>query len=51
MLILLAMMVLLAATLITMPTWPYSKKWGYYPTSACGASVFALVTLVLIGRV
>ena len=48
--ILLAMMVLLVATLLTLPTWPYSAKWGYVPTSACGATVVTLVALVLTGR-
>ena len=37
--ILIAMAVLLVASLAMLPTWPYSTNWGYYPTGVCGAVV------------
>ena len=50
--VILALMVgLLFLTLLTLPTWPYSAKWGYLPTSACGAGVVAILALVLVGRI
>ena len=50
--VILALMVgMLFLTLLTLPTWPYSEKWGYLPTSACGAGVVAILALVLVGRI
>ena len=44
------MLMLLVAAIATLPTWPYSIRWGYAPTSACGAVVAGMVALVLAGR-
>jgi hypothetical protein len=38
--------VLLAALVVSLPTWPHSKNWGYYPIS--GVSVVILIILVLL---
>ena len=51
MLILALLVGMLFLTLLTLPTWPYSEKWGYLPTSACGAGVVAILALVLVGRI
>ena len=32
------------------PTWPYSRGWGYYPSSGLGLVVVVLLILVLLGR-
>ena len=48
--ILILMAVLLVASLATLPTWPYSSNWGYYPTGVCGIVVTAIAALVVIGR-
>ena len=48
--VLFAMMALLIVSLAALPAWPYSLKWGYYPTSVCGLVVFVMAALVLIGR-
>ena len=48
--ILISMVALLLAALATLPAWPYSRTWGYYPTSACGVAVVGMVSLVVIGR-
>jgi len=48
--ILIVMAALLVASLATLPTWPYSTNWGYYPTGVCGLLVTAIATLVVVGR-
>ena len=34
-----------------LPTWPYSERWGYYPSSTLSLVVFVLVVLVLTDRI
>lgn len=34
-----------------LPTWPHSRKWGYYPSSGLGLVVVILIVLVLMGRI
>jgi hypothetical protein len=48
MLLLLILVVLLLGAL---PSWPYSRGWGYYPSGALGAVVVVLVVLLLLGRI
>jgi Protein of unknown function (DUF3309). len=48
MLMLLIIFILLIAVL---PTWPYSRGWGYYPTGGLGTVLLVLLILVLLGRV
>lgn len=35
----------------TLPTWPHSKNWGYYPSGGLGLIFVILLILVLLGRV
>lgn len=30
------------------PTWPYSRGWGYYPSSGIGLIVIILIILLLL---
>jgi hypothetical protein len=48
MLLLLIILILLIGVL---PTWPYSRGWGYYPSSGLGTVLLVLLILVLLGRV
>ncbi len=32
------------------PGWPYSRNWGYGPTSVAGLVVLLLLVLLLAGR-
>jgi len=48
--VLFTMMALLVVSLAALPAWPYSQKWGYYPTSVCGVAVFIVAALVFFGR-
>jgi hypothetical protein len=34
----------------SLPTWPYSSGWGYYPSSGAGLVLLILVILLLTGR-
>jgi len=49
MLTLLLIVVLLMA-LGALPTWPYSRSWGYYPSGGLGLVVVIVLILVLMGR-
>ena len=33
-----------------LPTWPHSKRWGYYPSGGMGLVVLILLILLLLGR-
>lgn len=43
--------ILLLIALGAMPTWPYSRGWGYYPSGGLGLIVLILVILLLLGRI
>lgn len=43
--------VLLLILLGALPTWPYSSRWGYYPSGGLGLVLVILLILVLMGRV
>jgi Protein of unknown function (DUF3309) len=44
------MLALLVLALVTLPAWPYSKTWTFYPAGACSLIVIVLVLLVLVGQ-
>lgn len=35
----------------SLPTWPYSASWGYYPSGGLGLVLLILLILALLGRV
>jgi Protein of unknown function (DUF3309) len=41
------LVVLILLLLGALPTWPYSRSWGYYPSSGLGLVVLILVILIL----
>lgn len=47
-LLLILLVILLAASV---PAWPYSREWGYYPSGGLGLVVLILVILLLMGRI
>jgi Protein of unknown function (DUF3309) len=47
--ILLVVLVLIA--LGALPSWPYSRSWGYYPSGGLGLIVLVLLVLFLMGRI
>jgi len=46
--ILLVLLILLL--LGALPTWPYSRSWGYYPSGGVGLIVVVVLVLLLAGR-
>jgi hypothetical protein len=49
---LLIVLVLLVLLLLgSLPSWPYSRGWGYYPSSTVGTVLLIVLVLVLLGRV
>jgi hypothetical protein len=42
--------ILVLALVGAIPAWPYSRGWGYYPSSGLGLVVVVLLILVLLGR-
>lgn len=44
------LIVLVLALIGSLPMWPYSTGWGFYPTSGLGAILLILVVLALMDR-
>ena len=43
--------VLLLMMIFSVPAWPYSAGWGYYPSGGLGLVLVILVILLLMGRI
>jgi len=43
--------VLILIVIGALPTWPYSRGWGYGPTGGLSLVLIILLILVLMGRV
>lgn len=39
---------LILAMLLSAPTWPYSRGWGYYPTGGLGLVLALLLLFVFL---
>jgi Protein of unknown function (DUF3309) len=44
------LVVLILLLLGALPTWPYSRSWGYYPSGGLGLIVVIVIVLLLAGR-
>jgi hypothetical protein len=44
------LLILVLALVGALPTWPYSREWGYYPSGLVGILLVVIVLLVLTGR-
>jgi hypothetical protein len=44
------LVVLILLLLGALPTWPYSRGWGYYPSGGLGLIVVIVIILLLTGR-
>jgi len=42
--------ILLLMLIGSLPTWPYSQGWGYYPTGGLGTILLVVLILVLLRR-
>ena len=46
------LLVLLVLALVgSVPAWPYSRGWGYYPSGGLGLVLLVVLLLALTGRV
>ena len=43
------LVILILLLLGTLPTWPYSAGWGYYPSGGLGTILVILIILALVG--
>jgi hypothetical protein len=44
------LIILIILLLGSMPTWPYSAGWGYYPSGGLGLVLVVVLVLVIVGR-
>lgn len=44
------LIILIILLIGTLPAWPYSSGWGYYPSGGLGLIVLILLILVLLGK-
>ena len=45
------LIVVLVLVLIgALPTWPYSRTWGYYPSGVAGLIILVIVIMLLTGQ-
>jgi hypothetical protein len=45
------LIILILLLIGALPTWPYSRGWGYYPTGGLGLILIIVLILVLMGRI
>lgn len=45
------LIILLLMLVGTLPNWPHSKNWGYYPSSGTGLIFIIVLVLLLTGRI
>lgn len=45
------LIILILILIGALPTWPYSRGWGYYPTGGLGLVIIILLILLLMGRI
>ena len=42
---------LILALIGALPSWGYSRGWGYYPSGGLGLILVIVIVLVLLGRI
>jgi hypothetical protein len=45
----LLLLIVVLMLLASLPTWPYSANWGYYPSGGLGLVVLILLIFALLG--
>jgi Protein of unknown function (DUF3309) len=46
----LLLVILILLLLGTLPTWPYSAGWGYYPGGGIALILIVVIVLIVLGR-
>lgn len=44
-------LILVILLLGALPSWPYSRTWGYQPTGLLGVLLLILIVLLLTGKI
>ncbi|HBB88612.1 MAG TPA: DUF3309 domain-containing protein [Blastocatellia bacterium] len=47
---LIIVVILIVLLVFAVPTWPYNRQWGYYPSGLLGIILIILLVLLLLGR-
>lgn len=47
---LILLIILIILLIGAMPTWGYSRGWGYYPSGGLGLILLIVIILLLMGR-
>jgi uncharacterized protein DUF3309 len=50
MLLMILVIVLILALVGSVPTWPHSRDWGYYPSGGLGVVLLIILVLFLMGH-
>jgi hypothetical protein len=50
MLVIILVVILVLALFGSLPSWPHSRGWGYYPSGGLGLILLILLILFLMGR-
>ena len=45
----LLLVILIVMLLGALPSWPYSRAWGYYPSGLFGTILLIVIILLLLG--
>jgi hypothetical protein len=48
---LILLLVVLFLLIGALPSWPYSRDWGYYPSGGLGAVLVVILVLMLLGYI
>jgi hypothetical protein len=48
---LILLIVLILLLIGAVPSWPYSRSWGYWPSGGLGLVVVIVLILLLLGRI
>ena len=46
----LLLLILLVMLIAGLPTWPYSRSWGYFPSGGVGVVLVIVLIFFLLGR-
>jgi hypothetical protein len=47
---LLLLILVIVVLIAVLPTWPYSRGWGYYPGGILGVILIIVLILLLLGQ-
>jgi hypothetical protein len=45
------LIILILLLIGALPSWPYSRGWGYYPSGGVGLILLIIIVLLLAGRI